>query len=87
MIGYGNHQSVHLTTADEVTDPLAYLLNANTPGLKETMALFRRSLINKGVIWVAQLAAELPSAVGAAVLLPSSGRGLETAASGACQRL
>ena len=50
VIGYGNHQSVHLTTDDEVTDPISYLLSANAPGLKEVMALFRRSLINKGVI-------------------------------------
>jgi glutamate-1-semialdehyde 2,1-aminomutase len=50
VIGYGNHQSVHLTTDDEVTDPVSYLLNANAPGLREVMALFRRSLINKGVI-------------------------------------
>ncbi len=50
VIGHGNHQSVHLTTADEVTDPLSYLMTANAPGLKEAMALFRRSLINKGVI-------------------------------------
>ena len=57
VIGYGNHQSVHLTTADEVTDPLAYLLGASKPGLKETMALFRRSLINKGVITLEDLMA------------------------------
>jgi glutamate-1-semialdehyde 2,1-aminomutase len=50
VIGHGNHQSVHLTTADEVTDPVSYLLSSNAPGLKETLALFRRSLINKGVI-------------------------------------
>jgi glutamate-1-semialdehyde 2,1-aminomutase len=50
VIGYGNHQSVHLTTDDEVTNPVSYFLNANAPGLKEVMALFRRSLINKGVI-------------------------------------
>jgi glutamate-1-semialdehyde 2,1-aminomutase len=50
VIGYGNHQSVHLTTNDEVPNPVAYLLSANAPGLAEVMALFRRSLINKGVI-------------------------------------
>ncbi|MCP3986511.1 MAG: aminotransferase class III-fold pyridoxal phosphate-dependent enzyme [bacterium] len=49
VIGYGNHQSVHMTTADEVVDPVAYLGAANTPGLKDAMALYRRSLINKGV--------------------------------------
>lgn len=47
--GYGNHQSLHLTTADEVVDPVTYMQSANTPGLKQVMALFRRSLINKGV--------------------------------------
>jgi glutamate-1-semialdehyde 2,1-aminomutase len=57
VIGYGNHLSVHLTTADEVTDPVSFLVNANTPGLKETMALFRRSLINKGVITLEDLMA------------------------------
>jgi glutamate-1-semialdehyde 2,1-aminomutase len=49
VIGYGNHQSVHLTTADEVVDPVTYSKSANRPGLKEVMALYRRSLINKGV--------------------------------------
>jgi glutamate-1-semialdehyde 2,1-aminomutase len=57
VIGYGNHQSVHLTTADEVTDPLSYLSTANAPGLQETMALFRRSLINKGVLTLENLMA------------------------------
>jgi glutamate-1-semialdehyde 2,1-aminomutase len=57
VIGYGNHQSVHLTTADDVTDPLVYLLNASRPGLSEAMALFRRSLINKGVITLEALMA------------------------------
>lgn len=50
VIGYGNHQSVHLTTDVEVTDPVAYMMNANAPGLKQVMALYRRSLINKGVL-------------------------------------
>jgi glutamate-1-semialdehyde 2,1-aminomutase len=49
VIGYGNHQSVHLTTDDEVSDPLTYLTNANAPGLHEAMMLYRRSLMNKGV--------------------------------------
>ena len=49
VIGYGNHQSVHLTTADEIVDPVAYFKATNAPGLKETMALYRRSLMNKGV--------------------------------------
>ncbi len=49
VIGYGNHQSLHLTTADEVVDPVIYSQTVNTPGLRETLALFRRSLINKGV--------------------------------------
>ena len=57
VIGYGNHQSVHLTTADDVTDPVAYLTNANAPGLREVMALFRRSLINKGVLTLENLMA------------------------------
>lgn len=57
VMGYGNHQSVHLTTADEVNDPVSYLMNAATPGLKETMALFRRSLINKGIITLEDLMA------------------------------
>lgn len=43
VIGYGNHQSVHLTTADEVVDPVAYSRAANTPGLKQAMAQYRRS--------------------------------------------
>jgi|TARA_B100001971_G_scaffold17908_1_gene13948 glutamate-1-semialdehyde 2,1-aminomutase len=49
VIGYGNHQSVHLTTADEVVDPVTYSRTANAPGLRDAMALYRRSLINKGV--------------------------------------
>ncbi len=49
VIGYGNHQSVHLTTADEVVDPVSYLADANAPGLQEVMGLYRRSLMNKGV--------------------------------------
>jgi len=49
VIGYGNHQSLHLTTADEVVDPVTYLTAANAPGLREAMALYRRSLMNKGV--------------------------------------
>lgn len=49
VIGYGNHQSVHLTTDDEVVDPVTYLGNANAPGLGEVMTLYRRSLMNKGV--------------------------------------
>lgn len=57
VIGYGNHQSVHLTPADEVTNPLIYLMSANAPGLRETMALFRRSLINKGVLTLENLMA------------------------------
>jgi len=50
VIGYGNHHSLHLTPADEVINPLAYLMTANAPGVQDTMALFRRSLINKGVL-------------------------------------
>lgn len=50
VLGYGNHQSLHLTTAEQVLDPVMYLINNHTPGLSETMALFRRSLINKGVM-------------------------------------
>jgi glutamate-1-semialdehyde 2,1-aminomutase len=49
VIGYGNHQSVHLTTDDEVVDPVVYATNANAPGLQQAMALYRRSLMNKGV--------------------------------------
>jgi len=49
VIGYGNHQSVHLTTADEVVDPVDYLSAAAAPGLSDAMALYRRSLHNKGV--------------------------------------
>ena len=49
VLGVGNHQSVHLTTDEEIVNPVTYLTNANAPGLHETMALFRRSLINKGV--------------------------------------
>ena len=50
VIGYGNHQSVHLTAAETVSNPVEFLLAGNTPGVMETMALFRRSLINKGVL-------------------------------------
>ena len=50
VLGYGNHQSLHLTTEEQVLDPVFYLINNHTPGLNETMALFRRSLINKGVM-------------------------------------
>jgi glutamate-1-semialdehyde 2,1-aminomutase len=57
VIGYGNHQSVHLTPAEEVLNPLVYLMTANAPGVKEAMALFRRSLINKGVITLENLMA------------------------------
>lgn len=57
VIGYGNHQSVHLTTDDEVTDPLVYLASANAPGLRDVMPLFRRSLINKGVLTLENLMA------------------------------
>ena len=57
VVGYGNHQSVHLTTADEITDPVAYLEAANAPGLGETMALFRRSLMNKGLLTLENLMA------------------------------
>jgi glutamate-1-semialdehyde 2,1-aminomutase len=49
VVGYGNHQSVHLTDTDDVTDYATYLRNANAPGLRDAMALYRRSLINKGV--------------------------------------
>jgi len=49
VIGYGNHQSVHLTTSDEVVDPVDYLAKANAPGLQEVMGLYRRSLMNKGL--------------------------------------
>ncbi len=49
VIGYGNHQSLHLTADDVVTDPATYSRNANAPGLSDAMALYRRSLINKGV--------------------------------------
>ena len=57
VIGYGNHQSLHLTTEEEVIDPVAYLMNANAPGLQQAMALFRRSLINKGVLTLENLMA------------------------------
>lgn len=50
VLGYGNNQSLHLTTEEQVLDPVMYLINNHTPGLNETMALFRRSLINKGVM-------------------------------------
>ncbi|MBT3530538.1 MAG: aminotransferase class III-fold pyridoxal phosphate-dependent enzyme [Gammaproteobacteria bacterium] len=49
VIGYGNHQSVHLTTDVEIVDPVVYATNANAPGLGQAMALYRRSLMNKGV--------------------------------------
>ncbi len=49
VIGYGNHQSVHLTTDDEVVDPVDYLASANASGLSDVMTLYRRSLMNKGV--------------------------------------
>jgi glutamate-1-semialdehyde 2,1-aminomutase len=49
VIGYGNHQSLHLTAGNEVTDPATYSRNANAPGLRDAMALYRRSLINKGL--------------------------------------
>ena len=57
VIGYGSHQSVHLTTAEEVIDPVRYFESNNTPGLPEVMALFRRSLINKGVLTLENLMA------------------------------
>jgi glutamate-1-semialdehyde 2,1-aminomutase len=50
VLGYGNNHSLHLTTEEQVLDPVMYLINNHTPGLNETMALFRRSLINKGVM-------------------------------------
>lgn len=57
VMGYGNHQSVHLTDAEEIRDPVTFLMNANAPGLKETMGLFRRSVINKGVLILEDLMA------------------------------
>lgn len=57
VIGYGNHQSVHLTAAEEVNTPVEFLMASNTPGVMETMALFRRSLINKGVLTLESLMA------------------------------
>lgn len=57
VIGHGNHQSLHLTTDEEVTDPVTYLAAGNAPGLRETMALYRRSLINKGVLTLENLMA------------------------------
>ena len=41
---------MHLTDSSEVRDPVTYFVNANQPGVKEVMPLFRRSLINKGVM-------------------------------------
>ncbi|MFP6582931.1 MAG: aminotransferase class III-fold pyridoxal phosphate-dependent enzyme [Candidatus Hydrogenedentota bacterium] len=49
VMGYGNHQSVHLTTDEEVVDPVDYLAAANAPGLSKVMGLYRRSLMNKGL--------------------------------------
>jgi glutamate-1-semialdehyde 2,1-aminomutase len=57
VIGYGNHQSVHLTTANDVMDPVSYFANANVPGMREVMALYRRSLINKGLLTLENLMA------------------------------
>jgi len=57
VIGYGNHQSVHLTTAEEVVDPVIYSKAANAPGLKDAMSLYRRTLINKGVLTLENLMA------------------------------
>jgi len=57
VIGYGNHQSVHLTAAEEVNNPVEFLMAANAPGLVEAMGLFRRSLINKGVLTLESLMA------------------------------
>ena len=53
--GYGNHQALHLTDRTDVYDPVTYFTNTNTPGLKEVMSLFRRSLINKGVMTLENL--------------------------------
>jgi len=50
VLGYGNHQSLHLTTEEQVLDPVDYLINSHMSGFGDTMALFRRSLINKGVM-------------------------------------
>lgn len=49
VVGFGNHQSVHFTTGNVVTDPATYSRNNNAPGLRDAMPLFRRSLINKGL--------------------------------------
>jgi glutamate-1-semialdehyde aminotransferase len=57
VIGYGNHQSVHLTTAEEVVDPVIYSKAANAPGLRDAMSLYRRTLINKGVLTLENLMA------------------------------
>ena len=53
--GYGNHQALHLTDQVDVADPVDYFTNANAPGLREVMPLFRRSLINKGVMTLENL--------------------------------
>jgi glutamate-1-semialdehyde aminotransferase len=50
VLGYGGVQSLHLTTEEQVLDPVSYLINNHMSGFSETMALFRRSLINKGVM-------------------------------------
>ena len=47
--GYGNHRCVNFGLEEDVSNPVDYLMNSNAPGLQPTMALFRRSLINKGV--------------------------------------
>lgn len=48
-------KEVHLTSADDVLYPLVYLMTANAPGVKEAMALIRRSLINRGVVTLENL--------------------------------
>ena len=50
VAGYGNHQALHLTDTSVARDPVSYFANANQPGVKDVMPLFRRSLINKGVM-------------------------------------
>ena len=57
VIGYGNHQSVHLTTDKVILNPVNYFANANQPKLKKVMTLFRRSLINKGLLTLENLMA------------------------------
>ena len=57
VMGHGNHQSVHLTAAETVSNPVEFLIAGNTPGVKEAMELFRRSLINKGVLTLENLMA------------------------------